>query len=115
MQAETEAGSIKGEETIAYLAVSKDWPYDFLEIAETGDVVSSKNYKIKFDKKEGRVSAPLFWSQMQSFDGPQTATMRLQRKGLTKDTAKVFIEEETTNGNKWHTTENVGYIAVWLP
>ena len=62
MQAETSEGEIKGEETIAYLAVTKNWPYDFLEVGETGDKVTHKNYKIKFDKGEGKDTVPLFWS-----------------------------------------------------
>ncbi len=49
---------------------------------------------------------------MQSYYGGDTATVRYRE--LKKDKAKVFVEEERTNGNYEHTTEDVGYMALWV-
>jgi len=55
---------------------------------------------------------PAFFSQMQSFVGGNTATMRMVSRD--QDGAEVFVEEEKSKDNETnHLEESVGYMAVW--
>jgi hypothetical protein len=49
---------------------------------------------------------------MQSFNGPDTATLRY--KSLAPDHAVLFVEEESSgDGERQHTTEKVAYLTLW--
>jgi hypothetical protein len=49
---------------------------------------------------------------MQSFNGPDTATLRYQN--LDPNGVKLFVEEErSANGEMTHTNERLGYMALW--
>jgi hypothetical protein len=49
---------------------------------------------------------------MQSFNGPDTATIRYTSMG--QDGASIKVEEESSaDGETSHTTENVGFMALW--
>jgi len=76
----------------------------------TPNKVTNKLYKIDF--VHGKPSKPAFFAAMQTADGMNTAGMRY--KTLTGDATQVFIEEETSKDKERdHTTEVVGYIALW--
>jgi hypothetical protein len=49
---------------------------------------------------------------MQTFNGPDTATLRY--KSLAADHAVVFVEEERSGDQDMaHTTEQWAYLALW--
>jgi len=57
---------------------------------------------------------PRFFAAMQSFNGPDTATLRYS--GLSEGSVTVIVEEEqSANEEQNHTTEVVGYMALWNP
>jgi hypothetical protein len=49
---------------------------------------------------------------MQTFNGPDTATLR--SKSRAADSFSVFVEEESSSdGERGHTTEDVGYAGLY--
>ena len=57
-------------------------------------------------------TTPAFFGAMQTADGVNTAGLRY--RSLTGSGVEVFVEEETSlDGETEHTTEKVGYIALW--
>jgi hypothetical protein len=76
----------------------------------TPNKVTNKAYKI--DLVGGFKDKPSFFTAMQTADGMNTAGMRY--KSLTGQQAQVFVEEERSKDKEVdHTTEVVGYIALW--
>ena len=60
----------------------------------------------------GGKGTPSFFAAMQTFNGPDTATLRV--RGLNMNGCKVHVEEEKSRDNeRKHTNENVGYMALW--
>ena len=66
-------------------------------------------YQINYS---GGSNNPSFFAAMQTFNGPDTATLR--QRGMSATGLKVHVEEEKSrDGEISHTTENVGYMALW--
>jgi hypothetical protein len=50
---------------------------------------------------------------MQSFNGPDTATLRYQN--LDAQGVRVFVEEERSRDQDMaHANEKIGYMALWI-
>jgi hypothetical protein len=78
-------------------------------IALTGNNVKHTPKKIDFEGGKGK---PSFFAAMQTFNGPDTATLRY--RGLSARAVKVHVEEEKSRDReKQHANENVGYMALW--
>lgn len=76
----------------------------------TPNKVTNKDFSITFSR--GRNIKPSFFSAMQTADGMNTAGMRYKK--LNGDNTTFFIEEEVSKDKEVeHTTEVVGYIALW--
>lgn len=49
---------------------------------------------------------------MQTYNGPDTATLRY--RNMSPQQVRVHVEEErSTDGEMTHANENVGFIALW--
>jgi hypothetical protein len=73
------------------------------------DSVNHENTRINY-QRDFR-GEPGFFAAIQTFDGTDTATVRY--RNLSKDWARVFIEEEQSlNKELRHNHETVGYLAI---
>ena len=79
-------------------------------VGKTGKKVKHKPYTIKFKSEEN--SIPFFFANMQSIEGGDTATLRMKK--LSKDKARLFVEEEKSkNAEMAHAKENIGWMALY--
>ena len=79
-------------------------------IGKTGNSVSDAGMTIDFNANNDGV--PALFAAMQSFNGPDTATLRMS--DLTDSTVTIKVEEEqSANQEQSHATENVGYMALF--
>jgi hypothetical protein len=100
-------------ENIAYIA----WePYSgtfdgvFCEVGRTADKVKHSNYTVNFASEFN--SDPILLTDMQTTDGGDTSVSRCRT--VTSSGFEVFIEEEKSRDTEiWHTSEVVGYVALW--
>jgi hypothetical protein len=78
----------------------------------TGNVVTHDGTEINFGShNEGN---PSFFAAMQSFNGPDTATLRYT--DMDSEGVVVKVEEEQSRDREGnHATEVVGYMALWQP
>lgn len=95
-------------ETVTYIAV-ENGVGDGLQAAVTPNAVTASNYNINFDASV--VANPAVFAQMQTFDGPDTATTRLRARNANGVTVNIE-EERSADTELGHTTEAVGYLAL---
>ena len=78
------------------------------EVGRTPDTVTHRWHQINFQQT---YESPLFITDMQTFDGPNTAGLRY--RNLTDTGVEVFVEEEQSEDSEMnHTTEVVGYAVI---
>jgi len=99
-------------ETVAYLAwepSSGEWNGIKYEVGTTADEVTHQGTDIAY---LGTFDAPpLFFADMQSTDGADTANLRWRNKSAAS--IEVWVDEEQSRDNETrHTTETVGYILI---
>ena len=83
---------------------------DGVLIGKTGDVVTHTDRAVAFDSDFA--NDPVFLAQMQTTDGGDTSNVRIT--SLSETGASVHVDEETSGDSESaHTTENVGYAAVF--
>ncbi len=111
VQEEEASDNAHGAETVGYVAISTGSgelggaPF---EVARTPDKVNDGWFALGFAQ---RYSQPLFFADMQTFDGPDTANLRYQALG--ESGAQIRVHEETSrDGETWHTTEVAGYLVL---
>jgi hypothetical protein len=98
-------------ETISYIAwePSSGVLGDFaFTVSSTGDVVTHNWHTITFG--DGFNGEPVFLSDMQTYDGGDTATIRWQNKDAYGVDIRI-TEEQSGDSETSHTTEAVGYIV----
>ncbi len=79
-------------------------------VATTGNSVTHELHTISFDTDQS--NAPFFFAAMQTFNGGDCATLRMRDLGASS--VKVHVEEETSrDGEIQHTTEDVGFMALY--
>ena len=99
-------------ETISYLAwepSSGEWNGIKYEVGATADEVTHKgtdiSYLSMFD------APPLFFADMQSTDGPDTANLRWKTK--SEAAVELWVDEEQSRDSETsHTSETVGYLVI---
>lgn len=108
---EEEARDQHLNENIGYIAIE---PGVFsmngtqFEVGRTPDTVTHRWHQINFQQT---YESPLFITDMQTFDGPNTAGLRY--RNLTDTGVEVFVEEEQSKDSEtYHTTEVVGYAVI---
>jgi len=103
--------SIPGEETVGILAIQQGLGGDWSCGSSDGsNDVDHTDKRIDF-AAQGNEN-PYFFAAMQSFNGPDTATLRY--KSLAPDHAVIFVEEERSQDQEMgHTTEQWAYLALW--
>jgi PKD repeat protein len=113
LQEEEGADGEHAYETVGYIAVDQGTGSNDgvpFEVGRTGNVVTDYPHNIGFSQSFG--STPQFVADMQTFDGQDTAEVRME--SLNAGSASVYIEEEetgdaeTTHGSD----EVVGYLAI---
>lgn len=78
------------------------------EMDRTGNSITDNWSKIEFNQE---YKNPVFLSDMQTFDGPDTAGLRY--RNLASTGVEIFVEEELSADSETnHTTEMVGYLAL---
>jgi hypothetical protein len=108
MQAE-EKGSVTEIEEISYVAWGVSKGSQWLA-AKSKNEVDEKGKTFTLDAKKR--TSPAFFAAMQTSDGMNTAGIRV--KTLNTKQVKLFIEEEKSKDKELdHTTEVVGYLALW--
>ncbi|NBC96407.1 MAG: PKD domain-containing protein, partial [Deinococcus-Thermus bacterium] len=102
-------------ETIAFIAVEPgtgmlgDWHY---EAGRTADTVTHRDHGLSYSS--GFATAPVLFADMQSTDGPDTATLRA--RNVTAAGATISVEEEQSRDSEMnHTTETAGYLVLGQP
>ena len=103
-----EAGSGHANETVAWVAVSQG-SGTLGEAGVTGNSVTHSWYSVNFGTAKS--SAPALLANMQTSDGGDTATLRIQNLSSTGFEVQVQ-EEESKDTELSHTTEIVGYLAL---
>ena len=105
-------GASHAVETIAFIAVEPgsgtlgDWRY---EAGRTADTVTHRDHALSYSS--GFATAPILFADMQSTDGPDTATLRA--RNVTAAGATIWVEEEQSRESEMnHTTETAGYLAL---
>ncbi len=106
---EEEAGNRRVDETVGWIAVEDGGSVaaGFLT-GETPNSVTDANFTQGFGSNFA--AAPVFLADMQSFDGGEVGTVRLDALGT--GSATFFIEEDESVDVDGHTTEVVGYTAL---
>lgn len=105
---EEEALGAHVPETVSWIALETGVGAG-LEVVLTGDQVRSSGASFQFGAQSS--SAPVILADMQTFDGSDTATVRLT--ALDTSGLSMFIEEEeSANTETNHTTEVVGYAGL---
>ncbi|WP_440007331.1 DsbA family protein [Halomicrococcus sp. SG-WS-1] len=108
---EREAGGWHTEESVGYLAVEPGRgtldgaPF---EVGRTGWQVTDDWHEISFD---GDYADPQFVADIQTYNGPDTATVRY--RNLSSDGVEVHVDEERSDDdetNHW-SAERVGYLV----
>lgn len=101
-----EAHRSHADETVGVIAID---PSSTATAGTTGDVVKHNEHTITFDNAvSGDV---VFFAQMQTTDGGDTATVRATNVDGTS--ATVYVEEEASaNSEVKHTSEDVGFLAL---
>jgi len=112
LQREEASSKAHDTETVAYVAwepsVGEVNGITF-EVGNTFDEVTHDAHLIGFNSNFR--SAPVLLADMQTTDGPDTATVRLRNKGPFS--AEIWVEEEQSRDRETrHTTEVVGYLAI---
>ena len=104
-------GGVHADETASFIAVQQGGAAaDGVLVGETGDTVTHVDRDVAFDSDFAL--DPIFLAQMQTTDGGDTANTRTSSQDRTG--ASVFIDEETSRDSETsHTTENVGYAALF--
>ena len=113
LQEEEGADGEHAYETVGYLAIetgsgdSNGVPF---EAARTANIVDENPHTIEFSESFG--STPQFIADMQTFDGKDTAEVRME--SLDSGSASVYIEEEQTGDTETNhgNDETVGYFAI---
>ncbi|GMG84889.1 hypothetical protein LNKW23_41050 [Paralimibaculum aggregatum] len=101
-----EAHTAHGNETVSVIAID---PGAGANAGSTGDTVTHNEHEITFDN--GVSGNVVFFAQMQSTDGGDTATVRASY--VDGSGATVYVEEEQSkNDETSHTSEEVGYLAL---
>lgn len=108
LQEEEAEGDHKAED-VGYLAVEPgSGEVDGRTYEASLDRIGSSWTKLSF---ENEYEEPVFLADLQSFDGPDTASIRY--RNLTNTGVEVRIEEERSDDDEaWHTDERVGYLIV---
>jgi hypothetical protein len=100
------------EETIGWMALSSGsgtWGDYTYQAGLTGDQVAHNWFNLGFGVRFN--DTPQLFASMNTFDGPDTATLRYQN--LSKNNVKIMVEEEKTlDSEVLHNTENVGFLAL---
>jgi hypothetical protein len=110
LQAE-EADQVPGQEQVSWLVLDTN-SEGLRYVGKTDNVVTHEGTPINFGSfNHGN---PGFFAAMQTFNGPDTATLRYN--DMSETSATVIVEEEqSANEEQAHTTEVVGYMAIWQP
>lgn len=103
--------SLVESEDVAYIAIEPGSTIiddtEDLEAGLTGDNVTDDWYTIAFSS----MNTPAFLAQIQTFNGTDPAGLRY--RNLASNSVEVFCEEETSSDSeKDHTDENVGYLLI---
>jgi hypothetical protein len=108
MQAE-EKGSVTEIEELSYVAWGVSKGSQWLA-AKSRDNVDEKGKTFNLDSR--KKTTPAFFAAMQTSDGMNTAGIRY--KTLSTKNVNLFVEEEKSKDKEVdHTTEVVGYLALW--
>ena len=103
-----EAGAAHADETVAWVAVSQG-SGTLGEAGVTADTVNNSWHSVNFTGT--KTAQPLILANMQTFDGGDTATLRIQN--LSNSGFEVQVqEEESLDTELGHITEVVGYLAL---
>jgi len=105
---EEEAGGAHANETVSWIAFETGTDGS-LDVFQTGNTVTHDI--ARFELASEFDAPPVVLADMQTFDGPDTATVRLAALDTTH--VSVFLEEEESRDDELnHTTEAVGIAAL---
>jgi hypothetical protein len=90
MQAE-EAASVPGSESVGWMAISSTTDGSS-NVGTTGNAVDNNDYSIALETDQTKES--LFFACMQTFNGADTATLRM--KSNSAGSVVMFVEEEAS-------------------
>ncbi|MCL7939466.1 malectin domain-containing carbohydrate-binding protein [Halomonas sp. ATCH28] len=109
LQHEEGASSAPASEAVDWIAVSAGGgTAGGLLAGRTGDQVTHQDFAIDFG---GSFAELAFFADMQTFDGPDSATVRARAIGA--EGATIFVEEEqSADSELTHTHEDVGYVGL---
>jgi hypothetical protein len=113
MQEQEINSKVHAEEKIFYIAWEPaigDLGGVTFEVGRTADKVKDSNYAVNFMADFS--SDPILVTDMQTTDGADTSVSRCET--VTSSGFGVFIEEEKSRDSEIrHTSEIVGYVALW--
>ena len=114
MQEEADMDQVHGSEEISYIAwepSSGALSNIQYEVGRTENAVTMDVFTITFANAFSQ--APFVTADMQTAEGPDPAALRIH--DVSTDSFQVNVEEELSDDDdRIHTTESVGYIAVFI-